>query len=252
MKLRMLFTAVAACFMAGNALAQDLSLLEYRVPSMHCEHCAARVRNAIDQRDGVDRVNIDLEKQVVSIKYDASKITPETISAALTEARYEPTSYSPTDVIAKSVAYRAEDMHCSNCAKRVQANFDGIEGISSVETDVDNHAVTINYDANKVSSDTFKDLFRQLDYTVSAYYTSEVAKYVRFNVVEGALDEDAEINLYDEVEGVADVTLNEKTKVMAITYDTRTLADEAAVKQAIEEQGYKLEAVAPHKACDLK
>ncbi len=37
------------------------------VDGMHCQKCVARITEALKNKDGVKRVNIDLEKKTVSI-----------------------------------------------------------------------------------------------------------------------------------------------------------------------------------------
>lgn len=78
----------------------------------NCGHCAARVSKAIRQQDGIDKIGIDLEKQVVTVTYGADKATTQKMEEDLKEAKYPTAPYSINDVVEKSVAYKADDIHC--------------------------------------------------------------------------------------------------------------------------------------------
>ena len=56
--------------------------------SLHCENCMKKVQENISFEKGVKDLHVCLEDQIVSIKYDASKTSEETLKAAIEKLGY--------------------------------------------------------------------------------------------------------------------------------------------------------------------
>lgn len=62
----------------------------YAVSGMKCEHCKAKVENALKGLDGVRSVEASLQDASVTVEYDESVIGPEQIKEAVENSgRYE-------------------------------------------------------------------------------------------------------------------------------------------------------------------
>ena len=48
-------------------------------PQMHCENCENRIKGNLRFEKGVKKIETNIEKQQVTITYDAEKTNPETI-----------------------------------------------------------------------------------------------------------------------------------------------------------------------------
>jgi copper chaperone len=57
-------------------------------PDIECEHCAAAIRDALTQVDGVHRVEVDLEACTVRVEHKQGQVPPAAIRAALEDAGY--------------------------------------------------------------------------------------------------------------------------------------------------------------------
>ena len=55
---------------------------------LHCENCVKKVQENIAFGKGVKDLHVCLEDQIVSIKYDASKTSEETLKAAIEKLGY--------------------------------------------------------------------------------------------------------------------------------------------------------------------
>lgn len=55
---------------------------------LHCENCVKKVQENISFEKGVKDLHVCLEDQIVSIKYDASKTSEETLKAAIEKLGY--------------------------------------------------------------------------------------------------------------------------------------------------------------------
>ncbi len=59
------------------------------VDGMHCNHCKARVENALKALKGVKKFEVSLDNGSATVAYVAKKITPETIASAVTQSGFE-------------------------------------------------------------------------------------------------------------------------------------------------------------------
>lgn len=241
MKKRIICMFLLATLVAGGeAMAETWKSIQYRIENMHCGGCAGRVKKALSAKDGVDKIGVDLEKRVVTVNYDADKITPDILATTLTEAKYAPAAYSAKDVIERTVSFKASEMRCGGCANKVKTKIGAVSGVKSVDVDLDHKSVKITYDANQVSRNSFKGDFQKFGYTVTAYYPNEIVAYSQFKVEKGKLGEAGE-EAVGKVKGIIDVTANEATKVLAVAYNTKVL-DAAGVRNRLAALGYTLEA----------
>ena len=59
----------------------------FSVPGMHCGHCKAAVRQALEAVTGVKTVDVDLETKRVSLR--GENLDPAALVAAIDEAGYD-------------------------------------------------------------------------------------------------------------------------------------------------------------------
>lgn len=58
-------------------------------------------------------------------------------------------------------------MHCANCEAKIKENLKFCKGIKSVETSVENQTVTIQYDADKASPETYIASLKKANYVAT-------------------------------------------------------------------------------------
>ena len=59
------------------------------VPTIQCSSCVKTITAALDKVDGVEKVNIDLEKKVAHVNYDPKKVKLNDIEKAIAAAGYD-------------------------------------------------------------------------------------------------------------------------------------------------------------------
>ncbi|AGT32020.1 copper ion binding protein [Geobacillus genomosp. 3] len=60
-----------------------------QVQGMTCGHCKAAVTNALQQLDGVRRVDVHLEQGTVDVEYDEAKVTVDQLKTAIEDQGYD-------------------------------------------------------------------------------------------------------------------------------------------------------------------
>lgn len=59
----------------------------YTVPAIHCNHCAASIKDEVAGVEGVEAVDVDLDAKVVTIR--GQGLDDRTLREAIAEAGYE-------------------------------------------------------------------------------------------------------------------------------------------------------------------
>lgn len=62
---------------------------QFAINGMSCNHCVAKVEQAINQLDGIAKVKINLKKNNGTVKFDETQVSADQIALAVTEAGYE-------------------------------------------------------------------------------------------------------------------------------------------------------------------
>ncbi|GAC90487.1 copper-ion-binding protein [Anoxybacillus flavithermus NBRC 109594] len=60
-----------------------------QVQGMTCGHCKAAVKSALEQLDGVSRVEVHLQEGTVDVEYDETKVSVEKLKEAIEEQGYD-------------------------------------------------------------------------------------------------------------------------------------------------------------------
>ncbi|BDG35738.1 copper chaperone CopZ [Parageobacillus sp. VR-IP] len=60
-----------------------------QVQGMTCNHCKMAVTNALQELEGVNRVEVHLEKGTVDVDYDETKVSLDKLKEAIEEQGYD-------------------------------------------------------------------------------------------------------------------------------------------------------------------
>jgi copper chaperone len=60
-----------------------------QVQGMTCNHCKMAVTNALQELEGVNRVEVHLEKGTVDVDYDETKVSLNQLKEAIEEQGYD-------------------------------------------------------------------------------------------------------------------------------------------------------------------
>lgn len=72
--------------------AKDIkTLVVTTTPQMHCDNCEKKIKGNMRFEKGVKKIETSIEKQRVTITYDADKTTPEALKEAFGKFGYKAT-----------------------------------------------------------------------------------------------------------------------------------------------------------------
>lgn len=66
-----------------------LTVKEYSVPGVSCEHCVRAIKGEVEQLPGVASVDVDIPTKRVTVHFDERAVAPDKIRAAIVEAGYD-------------------------------------------------------------------------------------------------------------------------------------------------------------------
>jgi copper ion binding protein len=201
-------------------------VVKYRAESIHCGGCVNKIKKAVSVVDGVSGFEANLDAKVVSITYDDAKVSPEQIREAIIAAKHTAEDYDPNVAIVRTVSFKANQINCGGCAGKVQKNIGAEAGVLKVSADPSTKVVVVEYDAQKVLSDSIKEDFKKFDYTVTWYWDGDDGVAYSSFQLDNVGDKASELEkALSEVDGVYDVTVNAKTNTVALAYNKETVTE---------------------------
>ncbi|HWQ44596.1 MAG TPA: heavy metal translocating P-type ATPase [Methanosarcina barkeri] len=103
-------------------------------------------------------------------------------------------------------------MTCGHCQKRVADAISPLEGVDSVEVDLESKSATINFDPQKVSLNDIKEAIRKVGYSTEIEEEAQ-AETSATSEAEGTISETTDIVSKESEENSQACTLNETCKV---------------------------------------
>ncbi len=244
------FLAALMLMMGTSAMATTTDSLTMRIKGMRCDDCANKVMDRLTKINGVEDIQFNLERRTATVYFDGSKTCADSIKAPLIGTRYNPTSYSPKDVIMRGFGYKVEDMFCQNCANRLTKCLKKVDGVDSIAPHIDKQYVFIRYDANKTCKDSIRNALLGVGFTPVNYYTSKQISWAYYLVPKEQAKKAELLNEVLAIDGVDDVVMNPLRGSMAVTYDNKTVKADDLLKQ-IQALGIKAKLPKPH-VCEEK
>ena len=85
-----LFIIAALAANVAAVGAKDIKTVVFTTqPQMHCQNCENRIKGNVRFVKGVKQIETNVEKQTVTIQYDADKTTPAKIQEGFKKIGYE-------------------------------------------------------------------------------------------------------------------------------------------------------------------
>jgi len=81
--------AVADTIVIKGGIDMALEFIKLDVEGMSCSHCENAVKKAVGALTGVDKVDVSLQENTVSVEFDPGKVTVIQIKEAIDDQGYE-------------------------------------------------------------------------------------------------------------------------------------------------------------------
>ncbi len=104
------------------------------IEGMHCVSCQERVKRALQQVEGVEYVDIDLDVGRAVIHFDSAPARDADLVEAVRQAGYKAV---PEKSVEGVYEFAVAGMNCAACATNVQRAFQKIGGVEWAEVDLD-------------------------------------------------------------------------------------------------------------------
>ena len=93
---RLLTISIMTAALTLGVGAKDIKTVVFTTqPQMHCSGCEKKIKENVRFVKGVKQIDTNVERQTVTIQYDAEKTTPEKIQQGFKKIGYEATKVQP-------------------------------------------------------------------------------------------------------------------------------------------------------------
>ena len=155
------------------------------------------------------------------------------------------------------VQFKADQIRCGGCARKVKKLMLGIEGVDSANVEMPAKVVTVYYDKAKTSPEAMKEAFKTINYTVEDIAPAKPAKAPLPAEPRGKSDKSVKFKaaqmrcggcankvkrLMYTIDGVCWVDVDMTTKVVTVDYQSAKTSPEA-MKEAFKTINYTVEDV---------
>lgn len=128
---------------ADKALSK-VSKVEYQVAGMSCGACENKLTAALSKLQGVSAPKACSKSSVASVSYDAAKVKPQEIIAAIKKAGYK--------VEGEIVTMKVDGLKCGACVDKVGKALSGLKGVSKQEVCSESHVAKVVFDPEKLDA----------------------------------------------------------------------------------------------------
>jgi Cu+-exporting ATPase len=130
----------------GNMRSQ-----KFAIKGMSCAACSARVQRVVAWLDGVHSAQVNLATESMQVSWDADKLGPEEIKAAVHKAGYEAKEISQDSQVELDI----QGMTCAACSARVEKALSRVPGVSRAEVNLATEKARVRFDPEQVQSKDF-------------------------------------------------------------------------------------------------
>ncbi len=124
----------------------------FRAGQIRCGGCASKIKKSIGEVAGVQNVDVDVDKKLVTIQYDANKVSKKEIVDDFKKAGYFVTAGYTNDIV-KYASYTVETAK-GRAAQDAIAKLNEVKGILDVNINPENGYTAISYNTRVIADDS--------------------------------------------------------------------------------------------------
>ena len=116
--------------------------ISFKVQSMECASCAAKIERQLKKTDGVLNAAVNLAVAKVTVEYEPDRVGVDKLIGIVTDLGYR--------VPTRRVDLKVSGMTCAACAARVEKTLAGREGVLRANVNFALERATVEYDPSRV------------------------------------------------------------------------------------------------------
>ena len=107
------------------------------VTGMHCVACQGRVKQVLEELDGIEHVDVDLDAGHAIVHFAGRPVNHEVLVEAVKRAGYQAEPEPSGSTAGRVCELSVTGMSCAACATNVQQALEQVEGVDWVEVDLE-------------------------------------------------------------------------------------------------------------------
>lgn len=127
-----------------------------KISGMSCASCALNVEKSLNNLEGVDEAQVNLNAEEADVEYDSDKIKLQQMEDAVIKAGY--------GVINEKVTIKIGGMTCAMCVKAIEEVLSKLEGVSDVYVNLAAEKAYVTYNPKITSVQDMKEAINDLGY----------------------------------------------------------------------------------------
>lgn len=127
-----------------------------KISGMSCASCALNVEKSLNNLEGVDEAQVNLNAEEADVEYDSDKIKVQQMEDAVIKAGY--------GVINEKVTIKIGGMTCAMCVKAIEEVLSKLEGVSDVYVNLAAEKAYVTYNPKITSVQDMKEAINDLGY----------------------------------------------------------------------------------------
>ena len=200
-----------------------------RVEGMTCAACSKAVERVTRKLEGVNESNVNLATEKLSIDFDETKISLDTIKETIDKAGYKAVS----ETITKNI--KIGGMTCTACAKAVERVTRKLDGVVESNVNYATEKLTIKFEPSVVNIGEIKSAIVKGGYEP---LSDAVKKTIKIEGMTCTACAKAVERVTRKLEGVTESNVNYATEKLSISYEPSRVSI-IDIKKAIDKAGYK-------------
>ncbi len=226
---------------AATALLPGAATVVLPVPipaGERCRVCVERLREVVDALPGVGSVAIDPAASLLTLEFDAGRITCEAVVAEVERLGHE------VSTSIRHAFWRITGLDCPDCARTVDKSVAYLDGVLSAHLNFASGVLAVEYDADSDPRDAVSDLVGRMGYGVEPPRDATNRPVAEFVLFGGECLECADelTRRAREWSGVERAEIDVSTARIRIGYDSATTTPDA-LADAVTRAGYPVELV---------
>lgn len=153
-----LFLGILLLQSAGAFAAEGSDTLTVRIDDMHCRKCSNRIEARLKQIEGVDTMVPRLARHTMFVRYDAQRVSRDSICAAITQIGYTPVSCYGQQPTAHAYFLIPKDEATTQNLSKVKT----LSCVSDANINARRGALAIAYNSQEATADQLLAAVQQL------------------------------------------------------------------------------------------